>query len=78
MKLVQRFWRKCSKVVNIFSTFYHYLPLEKGQGPSFERILIPIPQECFVASFVEIDPVIHGPSFEKKTSLHRNALCQVW
>ena len=36
LKFAQRFWRKFSKVVNIFN-FYYYLPLEKGQGLSIER-----------------------------------------
>ena len=35
-KLAQLFWRRFSKVINIFSICCYFLPLEKGQGPSFE------------------------------------------
>ena len=31
---------------------------EEGRGPSFEKILIPFTQGCFVLSLVEICPVL--------------------
>ena len=39
---------------NAFSILHSYLPLEKGQGPSFEQIWIPFIQGCFVPSLVHI------------------------
>ena len=50
LKLAQRFWRR-------FSKFCYYLPIEKGQGPSFDRKLIPLTQGYSVPSLVEIGPV---------------------
>ena len=36
------------------SVFRNYLPLKKGQGPSFEQTWIPSTKGCFVASLIEI------------------------
>ena len=59
LKMAQWFWRtRFLKVVNVFSLFCNYLPLGKGQGPSFEQTWIPFNQGCFVPSFVEIGPVV--------------------
>ena len=48
-----------------FSYFVNYLPLLKGRGPSFEQTRIPITQEYFVPSLVEIGPVV----LEKKMKM---------
>ena len=42
----------------------------KGRGPLFEQTWIPIAQECFVQSFVDIGPVI----LEKKTLKFRQCI----
>ena len=44
--------------VNVFSLFSNYLPLEKGVTLLFEQIWIPLTQECFVPSLIEIFPVV--------------------
>ena len=66
LKLAQRFWRRFLKVVNFFFNFCYYLPLEKGQGPSFERNWIPLTQGSSVPSLVEIGPVV----LETKSSMY--------
>ena len=58
LRLVQRFWRRFSKVVYKFSICCYYLPLEKGQGPPFEINLIPLTQGCSVTSLIEIGAVV--------------------
>ena len=40
--------------VNVFFLFCNYLPLEKGECPSFEQTWIPFTQGCFVPSSVVI------------------------
>ena len=63
LKLTQWFCRRrFLYFVNVFSIFRYYLPLEKGHVPSFEQTWIPITQECFVPSLVEIGPMV----FKKK------------
>ena len=76
LKLVQRFWRRFSKIVNIFSICCFYFPLEKGQGPSFERNWTFFTQGCSVPSLVEIGPVV----LENKSSLyfHYVAIISLW
>ena len=62
------FWRRILfKFVNIFFLFPYYLPLQKGHGPSFEKILIPFTQGCFVSSLVEIGPMV----LEKKMKMSK-------
>ena len=51
--------------LSIFFHFCYYLPLEKGQGPSFERNWIPLTERCSVPSLVEIGPV----ALENKSSM---------
>ena len=76
LKLAHWFWRRFSKVVNIFSICCYYLTLEKGQGPSFERNWIPLTQGCSVPSLVEIGPVV----LENKSSMyfHCVAIISLW
>ena len=40
-------------------------PLGKGRGSSFEQTLIPIIQQCFVQSLIEIGPVVLGKKILK-------------
>ena len=74
--MVQWFCRRYSKVVNILSICWYYLPLEKGQGPSFERNLIPLTQGYSVPSLVEISPMV----LENKSSMyfHYVAIISLW
>ena len=76
LKLAQRFWRRFSEVVKIFSICCYYLPLQKGQGPLFQRNLIPWTQGCSVPSLVEICPVV----LKKKSSMYFNyaAIILLW
>ena len=76
LKSAHRFWRRFSKVVNFFFNFCYYLPLEKGQGPSFERNWIPLTQGCSVPSLVEIGLVV----LENKSSMcfHYVAFISLW
>ena len=50
---------------NYFNVFYYsqLSPLGRGQNPSFEQNWIPVTQECFVSSLVEIGVVV----LEKKS-----------
>ena len=65
LKLAQWFWRKLFNFIYVFLLFCNYLPLKKGQGPSFEQNRIPFTQEYFVLSLVEIGPVV----LEKKMKM---------
>ena len=54
-KLAQCFWRRrFFNFVNVFLLFRYYLPIGKGQDPSFEQTWIYFTQGCFVPSLVEI------------------------
>ena len=61
-KSAQWFWRRLSKVVNIFSI----IPLRKQARSFIERILITFTQGCSVPCLVEIGPVV----LEKKSSMY--------
>ena len=56
------FWSRFLNFINVFSLFHHYLPLEKGVA---FQTSIPLTQECFVPSLVEICRVI----LEKKKEM---------
>ena len=49
----------------MYFLYFVITSLEKGTGPSFEETLIPITQESFVQSWVEIGPVV----LEKKAKI---------
>ena len=75
LKLTQRFWRRFSKVVNIFQ-FLLLSPLRKRAGPSIVRNWIPLTQGWSVPSLVEIGPVV----LENKSSMyfHYVAIIALW
>ena len=59
LKLVSWFWRRpFLNFVNVFFTILLSSPFGIRWNPSFEQIWIPITQECFVPSLVEIGPLI--------------------
>ena len=53
--------------VDVFLLFRNYLPLEKGEDPSFVQTWIPFTYGCFLQSLVEIGPVV----LEKKMKMWR-------
>ena len=65
LKLVKWFLRRrFSYIVNVFSLFRNYLPLEKD-GPFFKHTWIPFTQGCNVPSLIEIIPVVLGKKIFK-------------
>ena len=58
---------KIFKSCQYFFNFCYYLPLEKGQGPSFERNWMPLTHGCSVPSLVEIGQVV---VLENKSSMY--------
>ena len=66
LKLAQWFWRRrFLNIVNEFSLFRNYLPLEKGMALHLNKTWIPFTQGYFVQSLVEIGPVV----LEKKMKM---------
>ena len=57
--------KKMFKVVDAILIYWLLSTLGKGCGPSFEHILIPSTQGCFVPRLVEVSPVV----LEKKTKM---------
>ena len=64
-KLAQWFWKRIFKFCLCIFNIWLLPPLAKGPGSSFEQILIPFTQECFVLSLVEIGPMV----LEKKMKM---------